>query len=84
MKQMNKILLLSTLFCLSLQFAWGQTLMLRGTFDVPKAVSVAQDVQGNMYLATQQGQVHQYNIKGLKTGTFSPDELLGISSGFFR
>lgn len=77
---MSKILLLFTLLCLSLQPVWGQTLLMRGSFDVPKAVAVGQDVQGNLYLATQQGQVQQFSPNGQKGGTFSPDELLYISS----
>ncbi len=77
---MDKKLLLSLLFCCSLLVVHGQNLFLQGTFAVPRAIATAQDVQGNLYLATQQGQVHQFSTKGQKMGTFSPDELLSISS----
>lgn len=69
-----------TVLCLAVLPASAQTLLLKQTFAVPRAVAVAQDVQGNLYLATQQGQVLQYSPKGQKLGTYSPDEMLSISS----
>ncbi|AHM60445.1 hypothetical protein D770_10940 [Flammeovirgaceae bacterium 311] len=58
----------------------AQTLLFKGSFAAPKAIATAQDVQGNLYLANQQGQVLQYSPKGQKLATFSPDEMLSISS----
>lgn len=56
--------------------ALGQTLLLRENFAIPAAVAAAQDVQGNLYLATSQGQVHQLDPSGKKLALFSPDEML--------
>lgn len=70
----------SVLLCCLLPLAYGQKLILQGSFAIPRAVAATQDVQGNIYLATQQGQVLQYNSKGKPLGTFRPDELLSINS----
>ncbi|WP_224996817.1 hypothetical protein [Cesiribacter sp. SM1] len=83
MKQRNNHLFLCTLalmVCVAVLPAPAQTLLFKGNFAVPKAVATAQDVQGNLYLATPQGQVIQYNGKGQKGVSFSPDEMLSISS----
>lgn len=70
----------SLLLCCLLPPAYGQKLLLQHSFAIPRAIAATQDVQGNIYLATQQGQVLQYSSKGKPLGTFRPDELLAISS----
>jgi hypothetical protein len=60
--------------------AAAQTLLHKETFSIPTPVAATLDVQGNLYLATGQGQVHQLNASGKKGGLFSPDDLLYINS----
>lgn len=77
---MKKNLLLFILLGFCLLPTQAQTLLFQREFEVPKAIASTQDVQGNLYLATQQGQILQYSPKGPKMGAFSPDEMLYISS----
>ncbi|WP_040396959.1 hypothetical protein [Cesiribacter andamanensis] len=60
--------------------ATAQKLLLKESFAIPTAVAATQDVQGALYLATQQGQVHQLDGSGKKLGQFSPDDMLYINS----
>lgn len=76
----KQLLFSSLLLCASLPMAYGQKLFLQGSFAIPRAIAATQDVQGNIYLATRQGQVLQYSSKGQPLGTFRPDELLSIHS----
>lgn len=77
---MHKKMMLVVLFSICLLPATAQRLLLQESFPIPSPTAVAQDVQGNLYLATQQGQILQYNPAGKKLGSFNPDELLYISS----
>lgn len=64
----------------SLLPGYAQKLLHQQSFPIPAASALAQDVQGNLYVATQQGQIVQFDLRGNKLKSFNPDEMLNISS----